>query len=121
MIFSRRTLSLVTVALVLALLGGGAYWRFRSGGGANGAGTTATVESAAKATVSDVVSGASVVCDTLWLSVTAAGRAAAVSRAALHAQVAGVIEVVPVRENYAVEAGQILLQIDTTGVCARGR
>ena len=126
MSFSRRTLSLVTVALVLALLGGGAYWRFRSGGVANGAGTTATVESAAKATVSDVVSGAfaadipqavsgaSVVRDTIWLSVTAAGRAAAVSRAALHAQVAGVIEAVPVRENYAVEAGQLLLQIDTT-------
>lgn len=124
--FSRRTLSIVTVALIAAVLGGGIWWRLRPKT-ADAAGTgselpddsaTAEVSSAVSGAFStDIpqpVSGATVVRDTLWTSVTAAGRSEAVNRATLQAQVAGVIEGVSVRENTKVAAGQPLLQIDTT-------
>lgn len=125
MSFSRRTLSLVTVLLVLGLLGGGVWWRLRSEGeGQDGAAAETAADSgdapavsAAQTFSTDVaqpVTGAEVVRDTLWISVTAAGQAAAHRRTVLTAQVEGPVQVVPVRENSTVRPGQTLVQIDTT-------
>ena len=58
--------------------------------------------------------GAAVVRDTLWISVSAAGRAEAIRRAVVKSQVEGVIEAIRVRENSAVGSGQAILQIDST-------
>ena len=59
------------------------------------------------------VTGAEVIRDTLWISVDVAGRAEAVHRATLSAQVAGVVETIGVQENSRVEAGQVLLNLET--------
>jgi membrane fusion protein (multidrug efflux system) len=128
--FSRRALSVLTVAIVLTLLTGGVYWRLRpaAGGGAQAqtpagakapsgdaaAQVSSVVSSAFSTDVPQPVSGARVVRDTLWISVAAAGRAEAVSRATVQAQVAGVVEAVPVRENAAVKTGELLLRVDST-------
>ncbi|MGD2069956.1 MAG: efflux RND transporter periplasmic adaptor subunit [Gemmatimonadota bacterium] len=128
MALSRRTLSILTVLLVVGLLGGGIWWRLRpepeDGGEARASEATETaeaagveVQSAASQFSTDIpqpVEGAEVVRDTLWVSVRASGRAAAFSRAPVQAQVAGVVQAVPVRENSVVQAGQPILQIDTT-------
>ncbi len=60
------------------------------------------------------MSGAEVIRDTLWIRVRASGQAEAFRRATLAAQVDGMITSVPVRENQAVGASGLLLQIDTT-------
>ena len=121
--FSRRTLSSVTVAVVVLLLGGGIYWRLGPAGGqaraaepgdSSSAQVASGVSGAFSSDIPQPVSGIAVVRDTLWLSVNAAGRAEAVNRASLQAQVAGVVERVAVRENAAVASGQPLIQIDTT-------
>lgn len=131
MTLSRRTLSLVTVALVIALLGGGVWWRLRPGtlleGEAQATATagdpsvelSAAVDAAFSTDLPQPVAGAAVVRDTLWISVNAAGRAEAVRRATLRARVTGVVEWLPVRENSAVREGSALLQIDTTEYALR--
>src|SRR5687768_2071595 len=126
--FSRRTLSIVTVVLVLTLLGGGVWLRLRPAaandpasaeepaapdGDAN-AQVSSAVSSAFSADIPQPVTGAPVVRDTLWISVSAAGRAEAIRRATVLAQVAGVVETLPVRENAAVRPGSALLGIDST-------
>ena len=100
---SRRTLSIVTVALILSLLGGGIYWRLRPAAAGPGHPTSGLVSREVSGglaiDIPQPVAGAKVVRDTLWLSVNAAGRAEAVSRVTLQAQVAGVVEGVSVRER----------------------
>jgi len=124
--FSRRTLSLVTIVLVLGILSAGAWWRIgghaEGGAGQQGAAgaqdTTALPQTAASGQFStDVpqpVKGARVIRDTLWIRVNAAGQAAAYRRATLNAQVEGMIRAVHVRESQRVPAGGLLLAIDTT-------
>lgn len=124
MAFSKRTLSIVTVVLIVALLGGGIYLRLRpENAEAEETGAQAdTTEamgptSASQQFSTDIpqpVEGAEVVRDTLWISVTAAGVAEANRRATLKAQVDGVVQSIPVRENTAVSAGRAVLQIDST-------
>ncbi|MEQ8328902.1 MAG: efflux RND transporter periplasmic adaptor subunit [Longimicrobiales bacterium] len=124
MSFSRRTLSLVTVLLILAALGAGVGWRLMSEGDESDG------ESASEAAAADLpdvssaaqfstdvpqpVAGAEAVRDTLWIRVNAAGRAEAFRRATLNAQVEGRVEALPARENGVVADGQTLLQLDTT-------
>ncbi len=75
------------------------------------------VTSASAAFSTDVVipvEGARVIRDTLVISVTAAGQAAAAREAKLLAQVRGPIKAVHVRENQAVSTGTLLLEIDPT-------
>ena len=124
MSFSRRTLSLVTVLLILAALGAGVGWRLMSEGdesdGESASETAAAdlpdVSSAAQFStdVPQPVAGAEAVRDTLWIRVNAAGRAEAFRRATLNAQVEGRVKALPARENGVVADGQTLLQLDTT-------
>jgi membrane fusion protein (multidrug efflux system) len=126
MAFSRRTLSIVTVTLIVSLLGAGVWWRLRPSDAGEGEAEAAEVTGDAAADLSNAVdaafstdvpqpvTGATVVRDTLWVSVNAAGRADAASRVMLQAQLSGVVEAVRVRENNAVARGAPLLQIDTT-------
>jgi HlyD family secretion protein len=55
-----------------------------------------------------------VVRDTLWISVTAAGQAEAIRRAAVLSRVDGVIREIRVGENARVAEGDLLLQVDST-------
>ena len=130
--YSRRALSLITVALVLLALGGGVAWRMLASreaaadapetGTALPEGFTLPEGSGASQFSTDVpqpVSGAVVERDTLWIRVTAAGQAEAVMRAVVLAQVAGRVEEVPVRENEAVGEGVPLVRLDTTEFALR--
>ncbi len=129
MSFSRRTLSLVTVVLILVTLGAGVMWRLmdQDGGQAEGQGEmdADAAEAAAAAglvtgasqfstDVPQPVLGAEAVRDTLWIRVTAAGQAEAFRRTTVTAQVEGSVEAVPVRENQALSRGSLLAVIDST-------
>lgn len=126
MAFSRRTLSLVTVALLLGALAVGVWVRLQGEGaeGGDGSGEASAAEvpeglepagtDAFSTAVPQPVTGASVLRDTLWIRVTAAGQAEARRRTRVAAQVEGEVRAVPVRENQRVGAGAPLLQIDTT-------
>ncbi len=124
MTFSNKALSILTGAIVVSVASGGIYMRLRPEPEPDGAGAGSSqleelgIETSASQQFStDVpqpVSGAEAVQDTLWITVTAAGEAAAYQEATLTAQVEGVVLQVPVRENQGVRRGQPLLQIDTT-------
>jgi RND family efflux transporter MFP subunit len=126
MAFSRRTLSLVTVALLLGVLAVGVWVRLQGEGaeGGDGSGEASAAEvpeglepvgtDAFSTAVPQPVTGAFVLRDTLWIRVTAAGQAEARRRTRVAAQVEGEVRAVPVRENQRVGAGASLLQIDTT-------
>ena len=131
MSFSRRTLSLVTVLIVLVGLGVGVVWRLGMGGEPGEAGASA--ESAEAAEVMGAVAGATqfstdvpqpvvgaeAVRDTLWIRVTAAGQAEAFRRTAVTAQLEGWLEGVSVRENQQVSRGSLLAVIDSTEYALR--
>lgn len=121
---SRRTLSLVTVLLIIIALAAGVAWRMigddlLASSDEDAAPDAPSVlpdgEAAPQfsATVAQPVGGAEVVRDTLWIRVTAAGQAEAFRRATLSAQVDGVVRAIPVRENQPVAMGGRLLQVDT--------
>lgn len=125
MAFSRSSLSLATVVVVLLVAAAAAWWRLDYEAAADDQQTPPTdslgldVESAGSQFSTDLpqpVTGFEVMRDTLWVTVNAAGRAAAPRLAALNAQVEGVVESVEVRENSRVQAGDVLLQIDTTEI-----
>lgn len=126
--FSRRTLSLVTVILVLGAVAVAVWLRLPEDAEADAAtgADPAAVASEGEALpetsgagqfstdVPQPVTGAEVVRDTLWIRVTASGRAEAYRRATLSAQVEGVVTALPVQENQRVAAGELLLRVDTT-------
>lgn len=126
--FSRRTLSLVTVVLVLGAVAVAVWLRLPEDAEADAAAGSdpAAVASEGEALpetsgagqfstdVPQPVTGAEVVRDTLWIRVTASGRAEAYRRATLSAQVEGVVTALAVQENQRVAAGEILLRVDTT-------
>ncbi len=124
MTFSTRTLSIVTVVLVMSLAGGGIYLRLRpDGAGGAEAGLAAaeadggTATSASERFATDIpqpASGSVAILDTLWVEVTAAGQAEAFREARLTSQVEGQVLAVRVEENTRVTAGRTLVQIDTT-------
>lgn len=121
MTFSTRTLSVVTVLLVLGVLGAGIWWRVHPSEAADGESTadgdsSTAVESASMQFSTEIpqpVEGAPVVRDTLWIRVTAAGQAEAFRRATLQSRVDGVVQGVAARENMPVGQGQPVLRIDT--------
>jgi RND family efflux transporter MFP subunit len=125
--FSRRTLSLVTVLVVLGALAVGVWLRLPQKPAAED-GEGASPDSAAvtgdlpetsgssqfSTDVPQPVGGAEVVRDTLWIRVTASGQAEAYRRAELAAQVEGAVTAISVQENQSVAEGAVLLQVDTT-------
>jgi RND family efflux transporter MFP subunit len=127
--FSRRTLSLVTLVLILVVLAAGVWWRL--GGKADAATTQAAADSTApglpqtsgteqfSTSVPQPVSGAKVIRDTLWIRVSASGQAEAYRRAEVNAQVEGMVASIAVRESQGVDGGTTLLQIDTTEYALR--
>ncbi|MDP2956037.1 MAG: efflux RND transporter periplasmic adaptor subunit [Longimicrobiales bacterium] len=131
--FSRRTLSLVTVLLILAALAVGVWARLPERTDADNPDAAAADSATAvegdlpetsgsgqfSTDVPQPVTGAEVVRDTLWIRVTASGQAEAFRRAALRAQVEGVVTALPVQENQRVDAGALLLQVDTTEYALR--
>lgn len=120
--FSRRTLAIVTAVVVLSAALGGIYLRLRSlqaEGNSESAAESGTdslpeVESARTfgTEIAIPVSVATVVRDTLVVSVSAAGQAQAYSRTLLTAEVEGPVTEVRVREGDRVSAGQVLARID---------
>ncbi len=125
MAFSRKSLSVFTVLVIVGVLAAATWWRLRPEGedGETQGLAAATADSlgvdlgtAGDAFSTDLpspVSGMAVVRDTLWETVTAAGQAAAFRQATVASQVEGVIQSVPVRENSRLGQGQTVLQIDT--------
>lgn len=121
--FSQRTLSIATIIVIVGAIGAGTWWRLRevttddAAATASEADTSAVqVQSASTQFASSLptaVTGAEVLQDTLWITVDAAGQAAAFRRTTLNAQVEGVVHEVPVRENARIAAGTTLVQIDT--------
>jgi HlyD family secretion protein len=105
------------------MLGSGIYLRIRGAGedeagGGEDSGDLPEV-SATSTFGTDVaipVGGAEVVLDTLVISVTAAGEAAAWRQSNVLAQVVGIAQRIAVRENQSVSAGQLLISLDTTDV-----
>jgi RND family efflux transporter MFP subunit len=125
MTYSTRTLSIATIVVVLGAAGGGIWWRLKPDSPEGGADAqseslneeVAAVTSASRQFSTDVpqpVGGDPVVLDTLWITVTAAGEAAAFREATLTAQVEGRVSELSVRENQGAARGRRLLQIDTT-------
>ncbi len=125
MSFSRRTLSLVTVLLIIGALSVGVWLRLGGLPGEEGdegraqqAGQTDLPETTGgsqfSTDVPQAVSGAEVALDTLWIRVAAAGQAEAFRRTTLSAQVGGIVQRVSPRENQRVDRGEQLLQIDST-------
>lgn len=122
---SRQALGLLTVLLIFAGLGTGIFWRLNreaEGTETEGAQGEVSAESgSAPASAAQFstdlpqpVMGVEVVRDTLWIRVSANGRAAAMRRAPLNALVAGQVQSVPVQENTPVAAGRALVRIDST-------
>lgn len=121
MALPRRLFSVAAAALVILSLGAGIYLRIQKAGaeGEDGTGGAADGDrpevSATETFSTDVaipVEGAAVVRDTLVLSVSAAGQAAARRQSVVLAQVGGRIIQLPVRENDGVGAGELLLVLD---------
>jgi len=122
MTFSKRTLTVVTVAILLGVAGGGIWWRLRPepdpAEASAAAGEDAQVEVDAanaefSADVPQPVEGVAAVRDTLWITVNAAGQAEAFRRSTVTAQVEGVVQAIPVRENGRVRRGDAILRVDT--------
>lgn len=124
MAFSRTTLSVTTVVVILALIGGGVWWRLRPEPETEGDEAVAaeedspvSVEGSSTQFSTDIpqaVTGSEVLRDTLWISVSATGRAVANREVLLSAQTEGFLRELPVRESQAVSEGDLLVQIDTT-------
>jgi RND family efflux transporter MFP subunit len=121
MSFSKRALTVVTVMMVLGVAGAGIWWRLRpepevgpgEGGDESSPVEVASASSEFSADVPQPVTGVAAVRDTLWITVNANGQAEAFRRTAVTAQVEGVVQAIPVRENERVAGGAPILQIDT--------
>ncbi len=118
---SNTTSSLITLGLVVFLGAGVLGYRAMGERGGEGYGDEVTDElREATAAVQQVspeaqpVQGAVVVRDTLWITVVASGRAAAVREARVSTRTPGTVLSVGVREGDPVRAGQLLARLDTT-------
>lgn len=124
MTYSRATLRVLTVVAVLAALAAAIYWRIQpepqdddaqaSGEPQENAEVVQSVQQQFNTELPQPVTGAVAVKDTLWISVTAEGRAEAMRRVSVTAQVSGYVAQVPVRENQSVRQDALLVLIDTT-------
>ncbi|MHC4479860.1 MAG: efflux RND transporter periplasmic adaptor subunit [Planctomycetota bacterium] len=120
----RKVLGISAVVVVVLTMAGGIYVRIRGSEDSDNESSVAEVPeggaervSSARTFSTDVaipVEGATVVRDTLVISVSAAAEAAAERQAPLEAQVEGRVMRVSVAENGRVGRGQPLMEIDTT-------
>jgi membrane fusion protein, multidrug efflux system len=118
---SRGLLSLLTVLVIFAALAAGVGWRLLSDGETGSTPQASQlpdtegveVASAAQFAGAQVVEGAEVFRDTLWVPVIADGQAEAYRRSEIATRTEGVVQAVYVRENEYVEAGALLVQLDT--------
>lgn len=120
---SRSTLGVLTVLIILGGLAGGVWWRLRpepeeesdSAELSEEAGEVVeSVQQQFSTELPQPVTGVAAVQDTLWISVTAKGRAEAIRETKITARTSGIVVSVPVRENQAVRSGQLMVGIDTT-------
>jgi membrane fusion protein, multidrug efflux system len=116
-----RPVPVIPIVLLLSLSGAGACIRINSDKSESGAGARAAPDlpdvSAADQFSTDIavaVEGALAALDTLVLSVSREGEAAAWRQTALRAQVSGQVRAVLVSENRRVAAGTVLVEIDPT-------
>ncbi len=120
--FSRRTLGIATVVIVLLGALGGIYIRLRAlqaeeedstvAAAAEGEGQEVESAQAFRSDIAIPVGAAPVLRDTLVMSVSAAGQAQAFARTLLAAEVEGPVTEVLVREGDWVRQGQVLARID---------
>ncbi len=117
---ARRFIGPSVAFAVIVLLGSGIYLKIRENSDAQGGSGEDRGElpqvSATSTFGTDVaipVAGAEVVLDTLVISVTAAGKAAAWLQSRVLAEVDGIARRIPVRENQLVRRGQLLMVLDT--------
>lgn len=118
---SKRVLGFGAAILVFAALATGVYWRISSeasaedtAGAGSGEGAVNAESSMFSTDVAIAVEGGEVVRDTLVLSVSASGQAAAWRRARMTAEVGGRVERIPVQEADRVPGGELLLALDPT-------
>ena len=120
---TRRAVGLAVAFLTIAALGGFTFLRMRAADAADGGDADSTAvgrrvaaaDSAGAGRASDVaipVEGEEVVRDTLVVSVTATGQAAALRQVVLAAQVAGRVTQLPVRESDRVGSGGLVAALD---------
>jgi len=117
---SRSVLSLLTVFLVLSVVGGAVVWKLMAEDDASTAARPdlpdtegVEVQSAAQFGGALPVRGEAVVQDTLWIHVVASGQAEAYRRSTLATRGSGIVMEVRVRENQRVQAGELLVRLDT--------
>lgn len=123
MVAFRRVLGPTFAIAVILTLGSGIYLRIRGSGnpdeptgGSSPSDSSRPQVSATSTFRTDVaipVVGAEVVRDTLVLSVSASGQAAAWREAKVLARTSGQIETLPVRESQIVSRGRLLVGLDT--------
>ena len=112
---------------VIVLLGSGIYLRIRgntdeeSGGGDRGDLPEVSATSTFGTDVAIPVGGAEVERDTLVISVTAAGEAAAWLESKVLTQVEGTAQRIPVQESEFVRSGQLLVALDTVDLALQVR
>ena len=121
MVFSRRTLSIVSAVVILSGALGGIYLRLRALQAEDEPATAETTDEdtpdveSAQAFRSDIaipVSASPVTRDTFVVTVSAAGQAQAMARTLLAAEVEGPVTEVYVEEGDRVRQGQVLARID---------
>ncbi|KPJ94203.1 MAG: hypothetical protein AMS18_04185 [Gemmatimonas sp. SG8_17] len=121
MVFSRRTLSIVSAVVILSGALGGIYMRLRAlqaedepDAAETTNGDQPEVESAQSfgTEIAIPVSAAAVLRDTFVINVSAAGQAQAFARTLLTAEVEGPVTEVLVAEGQYVRRGQVLARID---------
>jgi RND family efflux transporter MFP subunit len=117
---SRTVLSLLTVFVILAAVGGAVAWRVLSDDDDAAAARPqlpdtegVDVASAQLFGGAQPVRGEVVVQDTLWIHVVASGQAEAYRRSTVATRGSGIVMEVRVRENQAVRAGDLLVRLDT--------
>ena len=123
---SRSTLGILTLLVILAVLAGGIWWRLRPPPEDEDRPSAAAEESGEvgefvqsvteqfNTELPQPVTGVAAVRDTLWISVTAKGRAAPFREAVLSARASGMVSMVGVRENQEVGASMAVVRVDTT-------
>jgi membrane fusion protein, multidrug efflux system len=122
----KKILITLVVLIVLGAAGAGIWYRVKGSSSTGDTGSNASANdgdapavSADSAFSTDLpipVEGAQVVKQDLILEVRASGQAAAWQGTGIKAQVAGTVKSVPVRENSSVNAGDVLVLLDSSEV-----